>query len=232
MWRLILLAGVALPVLAGPAPEAALAFDRYSAQVERGSATTAPGPNTSFAIDRITPAGLFLPGALLHHWRGMAFVPNATIAGIESLLKDFNSYPQYFAPQVLSARVVSGAGDHVQAEMRVRQHHVITVVLDSVYDVSFGRLDERHGYSTSRSTQIDEVGADEDHGYLWRLNTYWTYAEARGGLYLRMETVSLTRSVPRGLGWVIGPYVESIPRESMEFTLRAVCAELKKGRAK
>ena len=41
--------------------------------------------------------------------------------------------------------------------MRVRQKHVITVVMDTSYDVSFGRLDAQHGYSVSRSTRISEI---------------------------------------------------------------------------
>jgi hypothetical protein len=40
--------------------------------------------------------------------------------------------------------------------------------------------------------------------------------------------VSLTRLVPTGLGWAVRPYVESVPRESLEFTLRAVCNALRK----
>ena len=97
----------------------------------------------------------------------------------------------------------------------------------------------QHGYSTSRSTQIAEIDAagtnaeralspDEEHGFLWRLNTYWSYEERDGGLYLQIESVSLTRSIPHGLGWAIGPYIESIPRESLEFTLRSTCDALRK----
>ena len=43
--------------------------------------------------------------------------------------------------------------------MRVRQKHVITVVMDTAYDVTFGRLDAQHGYSISRSTRIAEIDA-------------------------------------------------------------------------
>jgi hypothetical protein len=72
------------------------------------------------------------------------------------------------------------------------------------------------------------LSANEDHGFLWRLNTYWSYAELDGGLYLQIEAVSLTRSIPRGVGWAVQPYVESIPRESLEFTLRSACNALRK----
>ncbi len=123
--------------------------------------------------------------------------------------------------------------------MRLRQRHVITVVMDTAYDIEFGRLDRRHGYSISRSTRIDEIeapgtsvertlSANEEHGYLWRMNTYWSYAERDGGLYLQIEAVSLTRSIPHGLGWAVRPYIESIPRESLEFTLRSACNGLRK----
>ena len=68
----------------------------------------------------------------------------------------------------------------------------------------------------------------QEHGFLWRLNTYWSYEERDGGLYLQIEAVSLTRSIPTGLAWAIRPYIESIPRESLEFTLRSACNAIRK----
>jgi hypothetical protein len=184
-------------------------------------------------IEQLTPpAGADLPGALLHHWRGTVFVPGAKVADFERLLKDFDAYPQHFSPQVLQAKVLARQGDHLQALIRVRQKHVITVVMDTTYDVTFGRVDAQHGYSTSRSirtSEIDSPGTNkeralnpgEEHGFLWRLNTYWSYEERDGGVYLQIETISLSRSIPIGLGWALRPYVESVPRESLEFTLRS-----------
>jgi hypothetical protein len=121
--------------------------------------------------------------------------------------------------------------------MRVRQRHVITVLMDTAYDITSGHLDARHGYSISQSTRISELdpktsrtlSADEEHGFLWRLNTYWSYEERDGGLYLQIESVSLSRAIPTGLGWAIGPYVESIPRESLDFTLRSAVSAIQKG---
>jgi len=130
--------------------------------------------------------------------------------------------------------------------MRVEQKHVITVVLDTKYDVSFEHGGEdsgaglgARGDSVSRSTHVDEIerpgtanekalDANHEHGLLWRLNTYWSWEERDGGLYMQIETVSLTRSVPAGLGWAIGPFVESIPRESLEFTLKATAGALRR----
>lgn len=191
-------------------------------------------------IEQLTPStSSEFPGALLHHWRGTAFASGAMPADFERLMRDFHSYPQHFSPQVLEATTLSQDGDHLQTWMRVRQHHVITVVMDTTYDITYNHLDPRHGYSISHSTRIDEIEAPgtpsehiltptEEHGFLWRLNTYWSYEERDGGLYLQVEVASLTRSIPRGLGWAIGPYVESVPRESLEFTLRSACNALRK----
>ena len=72
------------------------------------------------------------------------------------------------------------------------------------------------------------LSAQDEHGFLWRQNTYWSYEEADGGLYLQIESVSLTRSIPHGLGWAVRPYVESIPRESLAFTLRSASNAIRK----
>lgn len=177
------------------------------------------------------PAGA-TAGAMLHHWRGTTFVPGATAEDFERLMRNFTAYPLHYRPQVVGARVLTHSGDHYDAVLRVRQHHVLTVVMDTTYAIDFTRRDASYGYSASRSTHIAEIeaagtahertlSADEEHGYLWRLNSYWSYAEADGGLYMQIESVSLTRGIPRGLGWIVGPFVQSIPRESLEFTLGA-----------
>jgi hypothetical protein len=192
-------------------------------------------------IEKLTPDKGEVPGGMLHDWRGTAFVKGAKAADFERLMKDFGAYPQRYSPQVLQAGIVSPAEtripDHFTATMRVKQKHVITVVLDTTYDVTYGRLDPKHGYSMSRSkkiTEIEDAGTekeralapDKEHGFLWRLNTYWTYEERDGGLYMQIESISLTRGIPAGLGWMIGPFVESVPRDSLEFTLRNTCEAL------
>jgi hypothetical protein len=63
----------------------------------------------------------------------------------------------------------------------------------------------------------DESGVD--HGFLWRMNTYWRFEQVSGGVLLECEVVTLTRDVPRGLGWAVTPFVTSVPKEGMEFTL-------------
>lgn len=246
------------PTFGEPSPAASSAFEAYVRTVEARLAKQhqsegvfltplASQPTQSLLsrpgvidIEQIGPStGVELSGAILYHWRASVFEPGAKAADLDRLLRDFNRYPQQFAPQVLRAAILSQQDNRIQATLRVRQNHVIAVVLDSTYDVAFGRLNPQNGYSASRSTsirEIDAAGTDheraldsgQDHGFLWRLNTYWTYQERHGGLYIQVESVSLSRTIPAGLGWLVRPFTETIPRESLEFTLRSACTGLRK----
>jgi hypothetical protein len=252
-WRAAALGGTLLLLVAAaglaaeePSAAAVADFNSYIGRVEarlaeqhRAAASfLAPEDSTrlrrgELIIEQLTPAtGQELPGALLHDWRGTAFVPGAKAGDFERLMRDFGAYPQHYAPQVLRAKVLAQEGDRYQVVMRVRQKHILTVVMDTAYDVTFGQLDAKHGYSVSRSTRISEIDSpgtakeralspSQEHGFLWRMNTYWSCEERDGGLYIQIESVTLTRSIPTGLGWAIGPFIESIPSESLEFTLRA-----------
>lgn len=51
------------------------------------------------------------------------------------------------------------------------------------------------------------------------MHSWWRYREADGGTYAQLETVSLTRDIPTGLGWLVRPFVESVPREALETSL-------------
>ena len=252
-FTLLLLLGASCSLVAEPDSASVAAFNAYIGAVEsrlsqqhrsESGFLAAQTQNAArlrqgeLIVEQLSPAPN-PSGAMLHHWRGTIFAPGATAADCERLLKDFNAYPRRYAPQVVQARVIAQQGDRLQASMRVRQQHILTVVLDSTYDVFFGRLDARHGYSISRSTQVSEIdapgtkservlNAKEEHGFLWRQNTYWSYEERDGGLYMQIESVSLTRSIPTGLGWAIRPFVESVPRESLEFSLRSTCNALRK----
>jgi hypothetical protein len=170
--------------------------------------------------------------AMIHHWMATAFFPGGTVKQSLALLQDYNSYPTIYRPEVMNASLKQRAGDDFKVSLRLRKHKVITVVLDADYDVRFFTVDRTHAFSRSYSTRIaeiessgekdeHEVPAGRDHGFLWRLNTYWRLVEMDGGVYVQCEAISLTRDVPAGLGWMIGPFIESIPRESLLFTLNS-----------
>lgn len=236
-----------------PTPAAVAGFNDYVGRVEARLAEQHKSAETFLApvdraqlktgdvvIEHLTPAtAKELPGALMQDWRGTAFVPGAKGEDFERVMRNFAIFPRIYAPEVLRASVRTLGANHYQVAMRIRQQHIVTVVMDMTYDTTFGELDAQHGYSLSRSTSITEIdaagtpqertlSANEQHGYLWRLNNYWSYEEGDGGLYIQLESISLSRSAPKGLGWMIGPFIQKVPRESLEFTLRATRDALKK----
>ena len=242
---------------AEPTVAALRAFDEYTGRVEgrlesqhRSASGFMAVPDDSEAlarlrtgeplIENLAPRGeAELPGAMLHHWRGTAFVPGATAAEFVRLMRGFEGYPRIYAPEVLASHTVNHDGERYRVAMRVAQKHVITVVMDTDYDVVFSELVGGHVSSISRSTRVGEIGgpgtsrertltAEEAHGFLWRLNTYWSAEERDGGLMIQIESVTLTRAIPTGLGWAIGPFVESVPRDSLEFTLTATRKALRR----
>ena len=170
-------------------------------------------------------------GGLLHHWRGAAFVPGAKAKDMLALLRDYNHLARYYAPEVESSHVMSDHGGVATVAMRMKKQKVVTVVFDTEYDVRAG-LTGVSGYSFSRSTHIWQIEAagtaherrlpeGDDDGFLWRLNSYWSFLELPDGLLIECEAVSLTRDVPTGLGWLVTPIIEDMPRESLTFTLSA-----------
>jgi hypothetical protein len=112
----------------------------------------------------------------------------------------------------------------------LRKTKVVTVILNTEYDVTYTRLDAGRATSDSRSTRIAEVenagkpnqsekAVGNDSGFMWRLNSYWRFQQRDGGVYVQLEAISLTRDIPTGLGWLISPFISSIPKESLVFTL-------------
>jgi hypothetical protein len=172
------------------------------------------------------------PGALIHHWVGTVFVPGGSLRQTLSLIQDYDHHSEYYKPEVEKSKTIERAGDDFKVYLRLLQKKVITVVLDTEYSVHFQQLDATRALSDSYSTRIVEVAhpgeANErtmppgnDDGFLWRLNSYWRFSEANHGVYVQCEAISLTRDIPTGLNWLIAPFIESIPKESLEFTLQS-----------
>ena len=179
------------------------------------------------------------PDGIIHHWIGTIFIPGATLADVLRVVQDYDHQSQVYSPDVEQSRTISRNGDDFHILLRFRRKKVITVVLDTEHDVHYTRLDATHAASRSASTSIREVEnagtpketalpADSGGGYLWRINAYWKFMERDGGTYVQCETISLTRDIPTGLGWLVGPFVTSIPRESLSFTLDATRKALTK----
>jgi len=72
-----------------------------------------------------------------------------------------------------------------------------------------------------------ELAAGTGFGFLWRLNAYWLLEPRPDGVYLECRSISLSRDIPAGLGWIIKPMVSSVPRDSLTSSLEAIRKALK-----
>lgn len=171
-----------------------------------------------------------VPGGLLHHWLGAAFVPGATVDQAVSLMQDYDHHAEIFRPAIARSKLLSRDGDVFRVDLRFTMKKVITVVVNTENEARFTRLAPDRVQSRIYSLRVAEVEnagtpqekelpVGHDGGYLWRLYTYWRFLERDGGTYIQCEAISLTRGIPLGFGWLIGPFVTSIPRESLAFTL-------------
>jgi len=119
---------------------------------------------------------------------------------------------------VLESRVMSRNGNTLRVYLKLARSAIVTVVYDTEHDVTFTR--HAPGMVTSRSvaTRIAESGGG-DRGFLWRLNSYWRYTQVGPDVRVDLESLSLSRSVPRVARAVARPMIDRIARESLERTL-------------
>lgn len=167
---------------------------------------------------------------LAHDWVGSTFIPGATLKRVLAFVQDYNRHQDFYQPEVLRSRLVARHGDLFKVYLRLKKTKVITVVLDTEYDVTYSQLDATRAYSRSlstRMTELEDAGTPqekalppgEDHGFLWRLNSYWRFAEQDSGTYVECEAISLSRGVPMLLSPVVSPIIRSLPEDSLRQTL-------------
>jgi hypothetical protein len=172
-----------------------------------------------------------ISGGLIHDWQGTVFIRDAKIDDVLRILRDYDHHSIYYAPDVEQSKTESHSGDHYRVFLRFRRHNVVTVVLNTEHDITYYRDSATRAHSRSSAVHIAEVenpGRNEkekkqgdDNGFLWRMETWLHFEEKEGGVYLQNQVVTLTRDVPAGLGWAVEPFITSIPKESLEFTLSA-----------
>ncbi len=170
------------------------------------------------------------PDALIHHWIGAVFIPGTNLKQVLDLVQDYNHHQDIYQPEVIRSKLIQRDGDNFKIFYRLRKKKVITVTLNTDHDVQYFPIDSMRCRSRSVATRIAEVEnagqptegekpVGHDDGFLWRLNSYWRFEEKDQGVYLEVESISLTRDIPTGLGWLVKPFVTSIPRESLLMTL-------------
>jgi hypothetical protein len=178
-----------------------------------------------------------IPDGLVHHWVGAVFVRGGTVDQAVALLQDYDRHDDIYEPNVDRSKLLERDGDRFKVFLRFYMKKVLTVVVNSEHEARFTRDGPDRASSRIHSTRIAEVenpGTKEerekpvgrDSGYMWRLNSYWRFLQRDGGVYIQCESISLSRDLPPLVGWMIKPFVTSVPRETLEFTLETTRKKL------
>jgi len=169
---------------------------------------------------------------LVHDWIGAALIPGTTVEETLRLIQDYDNHKTIYKPEVIDSKLRSRKGNDFQIYLRLLKKKIITVVLDTDHDVRYRCIDRTRWICHSRTTRIAEVEnadsakqtvlpPDTGHGFLWRLYSYWRFEERESDVYVECRAISLTRDVPFGMGWMIEPIIQKLPKESLIKTLEA-----------
>jgi hypothetical protein len=196
------------------------------------------GEITVKKMDTVDPAGekIPVPAGMIHHWRGSVFIPGANLEDVVSRVTnpDLNNTRQ---EDVLRVSVLERGPDYLRIYLKLQRSKFVTVVYNTEHTVKACRYGKSQASSTSVATKIAELempNSDrerekpegQDRGFLWRLNSYWRYEQAAGGVIVECESISLSRGVPALLELVIRPLIDSTARESMCRTLDSMRGRL------
>jgi hypothetical protein len=254
MKRLVL--GAALLLQASAAdlqPQTVAAFDRYLRDAEAGMAEARSFLWADESPDRARRVrqgevvaepfngrpDVSVGGGLVHDWIGVVFIPGAPVAHTIARLQDYDTHKDIFKPEVIASRILSHSGNDYLIYLRLVKKKVVTVVLNTEFEIRYAQLDKIRWSSVSRSVKVAEVeraGKPDERelppgtgeGFLWKLTTYWHFMERDGGTWVECRAISLTRDVPAGLGWLIEPIIRNLPKESLVNTLASARKALKK----
>jgi hypothetical protein len=185
---------------------------------------------------------LTTPDGLIHHWLGGVFIPGATVAQVLAIAQDYNRAQDYYKPEVVRSRLISCHGNDFKIFLRLRKKKIITITLNTEHDVHYFPLGPTSAYSRAYSTRIAQVEnagqpgeyekpVGQDGGFMWRLANYWRFEGRDGGVYVEFESITLTRDIPTGLGWLIKPFIILIPKESLQMSMGSIRSAVLAGRA-
>jgi hypothetical protein len=173
-----------------------------------------------------------VPKGLIHDWLGSALIPGTSIHRTLALIQDYDNHKNIYRPEVIASKLLARHGNDFQIYLRLLKKKIITVVLDTEHEVHYRPVGRTRWVCRSYTTRIAEVQdagtakekvlpPDSGYGFLWRLYSYWRFEPRDEGVYVECRAISLTRDVPFGMGWMIEPIIQKLPKESLISTLEA-----------
>ena len=211
--------------------EASITKKRSSIQTFVRNYDRTQADDQGVVINEAVPCSKPVPHGLVHHWIADTLISGATVQDVLKELKDVENFPIVYSPRVVNTEPVSQSGDTRRVKIRFTSTVLLdTVVLDVVFDIQGGQLDESHIYNTSRSVHVQQIKnagkpsekplpEGKDEGTLWRQNTYWRLEQGANGVVAECETISLSTDLNILEKPTIGPLLKTLPKESLKFTL-------------
>ena len=180
-------------------------------------------------------AGVDVPGGAIHHWRGAVFIPHATVNDVLHAVSDPTVLRAHRQEDVLEARVLSRSPNGLRLFLKLQRRSIVSAAYNTEHQIAYRTHGSERASSRSVATRIAEIvnlgqpGEYErqpgvDRGFLWGLNSYWRYEAVSGGVVVELESLTLSRDVPWGVGAMASPLVDRVARESMARTLEALRA--------
>ena len=219
----------------------ALDFQSASERAEERSALFAGEvPVTKMKVLDSRGKEIVVAGGMVHHWRGSIFIPGIELDDVLSKVANPGARDTR-QEDVLESTVLERGPNWLKIYLKLRRSKVVTVVCNTEHLVSYRRYSGARASSRSVAVKIAELenpNSEEerekpqgvDRGFLWRLNSYWRYAQVDGGVLVECESVSLSRTVPTPLKLFIRSSIHGMARQSMKRTLGSLRDRLMKAR--
>lgn len=173
-----------------------------------------------------------VPSGLIHHCVGAMFLPGVTLDEVNAVFNDYDHYPDFYRPRVVKVKVLTQTDNYQKITMLVTQRAFgVTGAVEADNEVHITKLDARRVYSFSNATRVQEIvdygqpkerlpSENQGPGYVWRTASMNRLEQRDGGVYIEMEMISLSRGIPIGVGWLIKPLMEHMPRTVLLETLK------------
>jgi hypothetical protein len=230
-------------------PATASAFESYVKSAERGLDARWSGDAPFLSLDvspddmrRLmkgdllvrpadTPNPHDIPDGLIHDWVGAVYIPNTTVDQVVAVLQDFDHHSKIY-PEVIRSRLVNRQGNDLSGYWRLeRKQPFVPAVFDVQQEAHYKEVAPGKWICRAYANDIREVqdaGSSKEKdfplgeglGLLWRLNAFWSLQASGSGVLAECRTISMSRGIPSGMGWIIRPFIQNVPRESLSSTLQ------------
>jgi hypothetical protein len=171
-----------------------------------------------------------VPGGLIHHWIGAAFIPGATLAQTKAVLEDYEHQKTSYYPDVRQSKLISQDGHTRNVFLQFYSKTIVT----AVFNVNFASTTTDYSPTqtgiracSTRVVDVEDFGKPEERelapadsrGYLWQLCTWWHIEEKSGGTYIQVEAIELSRTVPFVFAWLVNPIIRDVPKTFLSHLL-------------